>query len=230
MEVYIYKAALYCAPCGTKICEELRAVGKQPANVQDERTYDSDDYPKGPTPNGGGDADSPQHCDACNKFLENPLTSDGEEYLNNEVADAIAKVLRGTRETISADSALGQWIAFYDVKCNVYSGQEHEHAELDADDLIDEGGEPLEVAPARRDEITICDPDGNAIRRDLDNIDTALRTATGLVIDNMPDWEPLRIIDSGVAVCTVERAGPKGTRRVRIALASAGWVAIERDA
>ena len=43
----------------------------------DENDYDSDDLPKGPYSNGGGEADTPQHCDGCGAFLENPLTGDG---------------------------------------------------------------------------------------------------------------------------------------------------------
>lgn len=32
---------------------------------------------------GGGEADCPNHCSGCNAFLENPLTSEGEEYVRN---------------------------------------------------------------------------------------------------------------------------------------------------
>jgi hypothetical protein len=42
-----------------------------------ESDYDSDDLPKGPYADGGGEADTPQHCDDCRRFLENPLTGDG---------------------------------------------------------------------------------------------------------------------------------------------------------
>ncbi|KKL11925.1 hypothetical protein LCGC14_2540860, partial [marine sediment metagenome] len=30
---------------------------------------------------GGGEADTPQHCDHCSVFLENPLTGDGYAYV-----------------------------------------------------------------------------------------------------------------------------------------------------
>jgi hypothetical protein len=81
MDVYIYGAALYCDACGESIRDELRASGDAPSDPEDEHTYDSDDYPKGPYPDGGGEADSPQHCDGCGVFLENPLTDDRYRYL-----------------------------------------------------------------------------------------------------------------------------------------------------
>lgn len=74
MNVYIYQAALYCEDCGDAIRNSI----PQPdgADLQDESTYDSDQWPKGPYPDGGGKSNSPEHCDACGLFLENPLTSD----------------------------------------------------------------------------------------------------------------------------------------------------------
>jgi len=85
MDVYIYQASLYCKKCGEQLCEELPKP--EGMDLNNEHTWDSDDYPKGPYPNGGGEADCPQHCDGCGTFLENPLTPDGEEY----VQDAIMK-------------------------------------------------------------------------------------------------------------------------------------------
>jgi len=34
---------------------------------------DCDEYPVGPYPEGGGEADYPRHCDHCGLFLRNPL-------------------------------------------------------------------------------------------------------------------------------------------------------------
>jgi hypothetical protein len=79
VEAYVYQAGFLCEKCGEKIREELKAKGKAPANPEDEGTYDSDVYPKGPfTPD---ESDTPQHCDKCSKFLENPLTEDGYNYV-----------------------------------------------------------------------------------------------------------------------------------------------------
>lgn len=87
MNAFVYQAALWCEPCGTKVAKRLVREGKAPANIEDERTYDSDKFPKGPYADGGGESDSPQHCDACGKFLENPLTSEGEAWLREAVAE-----------------------------------------------------------------------------------------------------------------------------------------------
>jgi hypothetical protein len=81
MKAYIYQADIYCEDCGQAIKTELDKAGKTPADPDDEYTFDSDEYPKGPYSDGGGEADSPQHCADCHTFLENPLTSDGREYV-----------------------------------------------------------------------------------------------------------------------------------------------------
>lgn len=86
MDVYMYQAALLCEGCGERRRGGLRRAGNEPPNIEDECSYDSDRYPKGPFCDGGGEADSPQHCDHCSVFLENALTSDGYGYLS-ELAD-----------------------------------------------------------------------------------------------------------------------------------------------
>jgi len=90
--------------CGDGIRKLLDSKGGRPENVDDETTYDSDDYPKGPYPDGGGEADSPQHCDGCAVFLENDLTSEGREYV---------------QETINRDEGdpeiLQTWSQHYDI-------------------------------------------------------------------------------------------------------------------
>ena len=73
-DVYLYQAALYCAPCG----QDLPAC---PNPDCDDTDHDSDEYRKGPYPDGGGEADAPDYCDSCWTFLENPLTDDGLEDL-----------------------------------------------------------------------------------------------------------------------------------------------------
>jgi hypothetical protein len=88
MDAYIYQADIYCESCGKAIRAKLDAEGRTPANVSDERTFDSDDYPKGPYSDGGGESDIPQHCGnylACGVFLENPLTHDGEQYVRQAI-------------------------------------------------------------------------------------------------------------------------------------------------
>lgn len=81
MNAYLYKADLHCEECGNSIKGILDCRDKAPADPTDENTFDSDDYLKGPYPNGGGESDSPQHCGTCGLFLENPLTTDGNNYV-----------------------------------------------------------------------------------------------------------------------------------------------------
>jgi hypothetical protein len=78
MDAYMYQAALYCAPCGESIRARLTAEGKAPEDVTDETSFDSGDFPKGPEEDGGGVADAEQHCDACGRDLENPLSEEGQ--------------------------------------------------------------------------------------------------------------------------------------------------------
>lgn len=96
--VYIYQAALYCEDCGEAICAKMAT----PTEPDNESSYDSDDYPKGPYGDGGGEADSPQHCDSCGAFLENALTRDGVAYVREAIADASG----------NAD-VLATWAEFY---------------------------------------------------------------------------------------------------------------------
>lgn len=108
MNAYIYAAALHCTDCATAIKALLDADGKTPEDVSDERSYDSDDYPKGPLADGGGAADSPQHCDSCGLFLENDLTEEGLAFVR-DVIQGHADGKPGNRE------ASAEWGAFYDV-------------------------------------------------------------------------------------------------------------------
>lgn len=106
MKAYVYQAALYCEDCGKQICDQLDRAEKTPDDVNNESSYDSDDYPKGPYGSGGGEADCPQHCDngdtclnaenlvdSCQfsssnptgeyqigVWLGNPLTAEGLKY------------------------------------------------------------------------------------------------------------------------------------------------------
>jgi hypothetical protein len=102
MDAYVYQAALWCGPCVIKrLVEEKKAspgaLDMPPAEelqqvvssngFTDESDYDSDDLPKGPYSDGGGEADSPRHCDGCGLLLENPLTPDGYRYVNEKLTE-----------------------------------------------------------------------------------------------------------------------------------------------
>lgn len=102
MEVYIYAADLFCEDCGERIRAELDREGLAPADPNDEWSYDSDEYPKGPYSDGGREADCPQHCGAgpeCHNAIEfedgckvgchlgNPLTTDGVEHVKEAIQE-----------------------------------------------------------------------------------------------------------------------------------------------
>jgi hypothetical protein len=78
MNTYIYQAALWCESCTNQI--------KTWGHLTE--TSDSDKYPHGPYGDGGGESDTPQHCDGCEVFLQNPLTSDGYDYIVEAIGDS----------------------------------------------------------------------------------------------------------------------------------------------
>lgn len=97
---YIFQADIYCDECGAAIRDEYRANG-----IADDG--DSDTFPQGPYPDGGGEADCPQHCGNCHEFLENPLTSDGEEYVKQALIDATGD-----------PEVLAQWSEYYGISAD----------------------------------------------------------------------------------------------------------------
>jgi len=100
MDVYIFRGDIYSALAGEQCRQQLTDEGKAPADPDNESTYDSDDFPKGPYPNGGGEADTPQHCARYGTFLENPLTEDGSAYVKSAFK-AYAEDGRGDRATLA---------------------------------------------------------------------------------------------------------------------------------
>ena len=124
MDAYIYRAALWCGPCVIKALVPSRkaapaAIDMSPAEAlqqivsangfTSESDYDSDDLPKGPIADGGGEADTPRHCEECGQFLANPLTSDGLIW----VEDAIRDCLTTRKSTAVSTDAVNEWADFY---------------------------------------------------------------------------------------------------------------------
>jgi hypothetical protein len=93
-EVYVFQADLYCEDCARTIAAQLDASASP--NVGD-----SDSYPQGPYPEGGGEADDPHFCasrKSCSNSINvgnqtigcplgNSLTHDGAETLITSVLD-----------------------------------------------------------------------------------------------------------------------------------------------
>ena len=105
MNVYAYRSSLHCEPCGRAIVAKLQPEWDN---------GDSSEYPQGPYADGGGEADSPYHCDTCMAHLENPLTDDGLAYVRNVVAvetERCGKLGRPVSEIVS------EWQAFYGLEC-----------------------------------------------------------------------------------------------------------------
>ena len=114
---YIYQADVWCGNCAKEIAAELTAAGEAPEDPSDERSYDSDQFPKGPFFD--EESDAPEHCSGCHIFLENPLTTRGQEYMQQMVDEAIEKG-RGEEPHIK------EWMDFYG-----YHGPEVEEEEAD---------------------------------------------------------------------------------------------------
>lgn len=102
--MYIYKADMYCDDCGKGICLELQREGKAPAHPEDERTFDSDNFPKRcGDDNDHGASDSPCHCanharcwnaqaledgSSVGKLLGTDLTKVGVAYVVEAIYDS----------------------------------------------------------------------------------------------------------------------------------------------
>jgi hypothetical protein len=105
MDAYIYQGDLFCEDCANTL---KRQIDRKKPSVDLSTSEDSDDYPQGPHADGGGEADTAQHCGMCNVFLENPLTSHGW----NDVKERVAwDIMSGKYNPVS----LGTWADFYDV-------------------------------------------------------------------------------------------------------------------
>jgi hypothetical protein len=116
MKTYVYRGALYCTECAVQVAMKLGRALQPAASTCD----DSDVFPCGPYAHGGGEADSPSHCDRCGVFLKNPLTPDGMAYVSrwcnpynwdNPPADELARRLRA-----ASYHAKAEWVDFYGVE------------------------------------------------------------------------------------------------------------------
>lgn len=103
MNVFVYRADLLCEDCGNATRQQLTRRGEAPPHPEDESSYDSFEFPKGPYLDGGGEADHPCYCRDCDTFLENPLTPDGVAYV------------RGTHDRHPTDTSR-EWCEFYGIE------------------------------------------------------------------------------------------------------------------
>lgn len=117
MNASIYQASLYCDDCIAEVKTKLLDEGATaPEDRDDEETYDSDEWPKGPYPDAGGEADTPQHCEGCGVFLENDLTVEGARYVQEAAEEWIADIIS------QHDKAVKEWMEFYGYRVIVAIG------------------------------------------------------------------------------------------------------------
>ena len=113
MNAYMYQADLHCEDCIGKIVHKIIMAYDKPPDLKELAALDSDKYPQGPFPNGGGEADSPQHCGSCGLFLENPLTSDGEDYVKLEVSRVEVHLNKEGLAVAETLNTIHKWQTFY---------------------------------------------------------------------------------------------------------------------
>lgn len=100
---YIYQAELFCDDCGKAICKDRKAqllakglTAEQFAKAyEDERNYDSDEYPKYVA--NIGESDSPNHCGSGEECLNAVVLTDGVkvgELLSTELTEVGADYVR----------------------------------------------------------------------------------------------------------------------------------------
>ena len=104
---YIYQADVWCDSCGEHIKAELDREKKTPEDVDDESSFDSDEYPKQYDAE-NEEADDPQNCadgrcggfsngSSYGTFLQNQLTQEGYRYLKS-MLDSHAPLSPSTRK------------------------------------------------------------------------------------------------------------------------------------
>jgi hypothetical protein len=173
----IYQADIFCDGCADEIRERLwleSADGSSYPNIDeweqcngydDERSYDSDEYPKGCSDD--EESDCPEHCgggEGCvnaevfsdgtwgGYFFGNSLTSEGADYVRNAVRDDL---LAGCTDSVAVEVwyPYYSWIDWEDVgDCEVCG----------APDVLVEDDDGLAVCPS-------CE--GQAIREDAESWD-----------------------------------------------------------
>lgn len=119
--VYLYQASLLCEDCGEEIRADLRKSGKAPDDEDDDESFDSDDFPKGPFADGGGEADGVQHCDSnakCRNSITLPCGSKIGAWLGNDLTDDGArKLAESIRKSIFKSDLHGRQVGrFWRIK------------------------------------------------------------------------------------------------------------------
>lgn len=104
MDAYIYQAAFLCEDCAPSIIRKAAEC----KHMEGFDVEDSNWCPQGPYTDGGGEADTPQHCDHCNEFLRNPLTADGVAYVKGALVEHV-------RTGRGHEGVLSDWAEHYEL-------------------------------------------------------------------------------------------------------------------
>lgn len=109
----IYQADIYCDSCTDAIKQRLISEGVlvtgalKDCDPENERTFDSDDYPK--YADDDGESDCPQHCGAGEGCLEALVLSDGRKYGKligtNLTGEGVKYVLEAVAEALAESPA-----------------------------------------------------------------------------------------------------------------------------
>lgn len=96
----IYQADCWCDSCADSIKKRIIKKGEAPENMDDERTFDSNEFPKWMDED--EEADTPQHCAShaecleadelpdgtkIGKLLSHSLTDDGIQYVKEYIEE-----------------------------------------------------------------------------------------------------------------------------------------------
>ena len=111
MKAFVFQAALHCSDCANRLRDKLTMQCNATGESLRPLSEDSDVWPQLAAGRGGGEADSPQHCDTCGVFLENPLTPEGDDSLRVAASEFDGKDLAWCEIAELADSACNSALA-----------------------------------------------------------------------------------------------------------------------
>jgi hypothetical protein len=124
----VYQADTYCGGCTDQICKELDKAGKKPEEVEDEASFDSDEYPKRVDLE-SDESDSPSHCgsnEECVNAIKLPcgskigawlgtnLTDEGVKYTSEAIREDL------TRDDVHARQVGRLWRKLYEDQLGDY--------------------------------------------------------------------------------------------------------------
>ena len=128
--MYIYAAECWCDECGESIKKQiLKELDKKASDFDDERAYDSDEFPKGPYDDNEA-SDGPEHC-ASREDCLNPTIIADEKYghfFENDLTEAGIQNLKEMHENQRSE-VTEFWVSHYRE-----NGYQHEFSDTEEQD------------------------------------------------------------------------------------------------